>query len=205
MLGVCDGEMTMCAALGGAVEGGHNREFGRADIQIERASALLDGLGDIGDREPVWMSHGDVITAIPLGFEVVATSDGSPFAVIADEGRRLYGVQFHLRRWRNTPRGALILRNFTHKIAGLAGDWTMAALFATRRWPASALRWGRGQVICGLSGGVRLLGGGGGADTRGDWRSAHLCLRRHRTAAPERGVGGGDSVQRSLQYSPDPC
>ena len=72
------------------------------------------------------MSHGDKITAIPPGFEVVATSDGSPFAVIADEGRRLYGVQFH-PEVAHTPRGALILRNFTHQIAGLTGDWTMAA------------------------------------------------------------------------------
>jgi GMP synthase (glutamine-hydrolysing) len=152
VLGICYGEMTMCAALGGAVEGGHAREFGRADIQIERESALLQGLGDVGDREPVWMSHGDKITAIPLGFEVVATSDGSPFAAIADEGRRLYGVQFH-PEVAHTPRGALILRNFTHKIAGLRGDWTMAAFRedAVRRIRTQV---GAERVICGLSGGV---------------------------------------------------
>jgi GMP synthase (glutamine-hydrolysing) len=152
VLGICYGEMTMCAALGGSVEGGHAREFGRADIQIERESSLLAGLGDVGDREPVWMSHGDKITAIPLGFEVVATSAGSPFAAIADEGRRLYGVQFH-PEVAHTPRGALILRNFTRRIAGLKGDWTMAAFRAeaVRRIRAQV---GKERVICGLSGGV---------------------------------------------------
>jgi GMP synthase (glutamine-hydrolysing) len=152
LLGICYGEMAMCAALGGAVEGGHHREFGRADIRVERESPLLAGLADVGADEPVWMSHGDVITAIPLGFEVVATSAGSPFAVIADEGRRLYGVQFH-PEVAHTPRGALILRNFTHRIAGLAGDWTMAA-FRGEAVARIRAQVGQGRVICGLSGGV---------------------------------------------------
>ena len=152
VLGICYGEMTLCAQLGGAVEGGHAREFGRAKIHIERESPLLEGLGAIGDSETVWMSHGDKITAIPPGFEVVATSEGSPYAVIADEGRRIYGVQFH-PEVAHTPRGALILRNFTHRIAGLTGDWTMA----TFRGEAVARireQVGEGRVICGLSGGV---------------------------------------------------
>jgi GMP synthase (glutamine-hydrolysing) len=152
VLGICYGEMTMAAALGGAVERGHTREFGRADIQIERESSLLEGLGAIGDCEPVWMSHGDKITAIPLGFEVVATSAGSPFAAIADEGRRLYGVQFH-PEVAHTPRGALILRNFTHRIAGLGGDWTMAA-FRAEAVQRIREQVGKERVICGLSGGV---------------------------------------------------
>src|SRR5947209_5669268 len=78
VLGICYGEMTMAAQLGGAVESGHEREFGRAEIRIARPSPLLEGLGEIGASEPVWMSHGDKITAIPEGFEVVATSQGSP-------------------------------------------------------------------------------------------------------------------------------
>src|SRR5580658_7449681 len=69
VLGICYGEMTMCAQLGGAVESGHAREFGRAEILIEKLSPLLEGLGEPGAQEPVWMSHGDKITAIPLGFE----------------------------------------------------------------------------------------------------------------------------------------
>jgi GMP synthase (glutamine-hydrolysing) len=126
VLGICYGEMAICQALGGAVEGGQDREFGRADMVIQRESPLLAGLGEVGAREPVWMSHGDKIVAIPDGFGVVATSEGSPFAVIADEARRIYGLQFH-PEVAHTPRGALILRNFTHRIAGLKGDWTMAA------------------------------------------------------------------------------
>ncbi len=152
VLGICYGEMTLCAQLGGVVESGHDREFGRAEIHIERQSPLLEGLGEVGDRETVWMSHGDKITAIPLGFEAVATSEGSPYAVIADEGRRFYGIQFH-PEVAHTPRGALILRNFTHRIAGLKGDWTMASY---RKESVARIREqvGDAKVICGLSGGV---------------------------------------------------
>ncbi len=152
VLGICYGEMTMCAQLGGAVESGHSREFGRAEIRIARESPLLDGLGEIGDEETVWMSHGDKITAIPPGFEVAATSEGSPFAVIADEGRRMYGVQFH-PEVAHTPRGARLLRNFTHKIAGLSGDWTMAS-FRAEAVARIREQVGDKRVICGLSGGV---------------------------------------------------
>src|SRR3954463_11864670 len=81
VLGICYGEMTMCAQLGGTIEGGHNREFGRADIHVQTASPLLEGGAEPGS-EPVWMSHGDKITAIPDGFKVVATSESSPNAVI---------------------------------------------------------------------------------------------------------------------------
>ena len=152
VLGICYGEMTLCAQLGGTVEGGHHREFGRADIEIVKASPLLEGLGAVGDREPVWMSHGDLITAIPPGFDVVATSYGSPFAAIADEARRLYGVQFH-PEVAHTPRGATLLRNFTHRIAGLSGGWTMKA-FREEAIAKIRSQVGKGKVICGLSGGV---------------------------------------------------
>src|SRR5215813_1242839 len=88
VLGICYGQMAMAEQLGGKVEGGHHREFGRSDITIQKASPLLAGLGNIGDREPVWMNHGDKIVAMPKGFEVVATSEHSPYAVIADETRK---------------------------------------------------------------------------------------------------------------------
>ncbi|HYF22103.1 MAG TPA: glutamine-hydrolyzing GMP synthase, partial [Caulobacteraceae bacterium] len=126
VLGVCYGEQLMCELLGGKVESGHHREFGRADIVITRESPLFAGIGAVDHREPVWMSHGDKVTAIPEGFEPIATSAGSPFAAIADEARRFYGIQFHAEV-AHTPRGAAIYRNFTHAIAGLKGDWTMAA------------------------------------------------------------------------------
>src|SRR5437868_39117 len=152
VLGICYGEMTMCAQLGGAVEGGHDREFGRAEIQLQQESPLLEGLGDLGHTETVWMSHGDKITAVPQGFEVVATSEGSPYAVIADEGRRFYGIQFH-PEVAHTPRGALILRNFTHRIAGLKGDWTMAS-YREEKVAEIRVQVGDAKVICGLSAGV---------------------------------------------------
>ncbi|MDX2101713.1 MAG: glutamine-hydrolyzing GMP synthase [Alphaproteobacteria bacterium] len=152
VLGICYGEMTMCAQLGGTVETGHHREFGRADIQVRQASALTDGWLAPGDVEPVWMSHGDTITAIPPGFAVVATSANSPFAMIADEARRFYGVQFHPEVV-HTPRGAKLLETFVRKVAGLSGDWTMAAF---RHQMVASIRQqvGQGRVICGLSGGV---------------------------------------------------
>jgi GMP synthase (glutamine-hydrolysing) len=152
VLGICYGEMTMAAQLGGKVEGGHHREFGRADIVIEKESPLLAGLGAIGHREPVWMNHGDKITAMPPGFSVVATSENSPFAVIADEKRRLYGIQFH-PEVAHTPRGATIYKNFVTGIAGIAPDWNMHA-FRDEAIARIRRQVGRGRVICGLSGGV---------------------------------------------------
>ncbi len=152
VLGICYGEQTTCAVLGGAVVPGTTREFGRAEIEIVRDSLLLEGLGGVGHRETVWMSHGDKITALPAGFEAVAVSEGSPYAVIANEARRIYGVQFH-PEVAHTPRGALILRNFTHRIAGLSGDWTMAA-FRAEAVARIRAQVGDGRVICGLSGGV---------------------------------------------------
>ncbi len=152
VLGICYGEMTMCEQLGGHVEGGHAREFGRADIVIARSSPLLEGLGDATRREPVWMSHGDKITAIPPGFSVVATSENSPYAVIADEGRRFYGVQFHPEVV-HTPRGAQILKNFVTRIAGIAPTWNMHA-FKAQAIARIRAQVGKGKVICGLSGGV---------------------------------------------------
>jgi len=128
VLGICYGEMTMSAQLGGKVEGGHNQEFGRADIHVQTPSPLLEGLAETGS-EPVWMSHGDKITAIPPGFAVIATSESSPYAVIADETRKFYGVQFH-PEVAHTPRGATLLSNFVRTIAGIEPEWNMHAFRA---------------------------------------------------------------------------
>jgi GMP synthase (glutamine-hydrolysing) len=152
VLGICYGEMTMSAQLGGKVEAGHHREFGRADIHIEKPSPLLAGLGDAKGCEPVWMSHGDKITAIPPGFAVIATSQNSPYAAIANESRRFYGVQFH-PEVAHTPRGATILKNFVIDIAGIRPEWNMHAFRAAEIARIRA-RVGKGKVICGLSGGV---------------------------------------------------
>ncbi|HVT23641.1 MAG TPA: glutamine-hydrolyzing GMP synthase [Rhizomicrobium sp.] len=152
VLGICYGEMTMSAQLGGTVEAGHNREFGRADIHIRKLSPLLAGLGDASGTEPVWMSHGDKITAIPPGFEVIATSESSPYAAIANEAKRFYGVQFH-PEVAHTPRGATILKNFVADIAGIKPEWNMHA-FRAREIERIRAQVGKSKVICGLSGGV---------------------------------------------------
>ena len=127
-------------------------EFGRADVEIKKASPLFDGFWEVGQRYPVWMSHGDRVTELPEGFEVIATSENAPFAIAADEGRRYYTTMFHPEVV-HTPDGAKLLSNFVHKIAGLKSDWTMAA------YRAEMIRKirdqvGKGRVICGLSGGV---------------------------------------------------
>ncbi|HEX8433323.1 MAG TPA: glutamine-hydrolyzing GMP synthase [Longimicrobium sp.] len=152
VLGVCYGEQLMCDLLGGRVEGGHHREFGRAEIVIARDTPLFAGVGAVDHREPVWMSHGDRVVAIPERFEVLATSAGAPFAAIGDEARGFYGVQFH-PEVAHTAQGAAILKNFTHAIAGLSGDWTMAA-FRDEAVARIRAQVGAGRVICGLSGGV---------------------------------------------------
>ena len=95
VLGICYGEQTMVAQLGGGVEGGHHREFGRAEIEVTGDTALFDGVWKKGERDTVWMSHGDRVTQLPPGFKVVGVSKGAPFAAIADEKRKLYAVQFH--------------------------------------------------------------------------------------------------------------
>ncbi len=152
LLGICYGEQTMAKELGGQVESGHHREFGRAEVEVKQASALFDGVWQPGDRKQVWMSHGDRVTRLPAGFQVIAASDNAPFAAIADERRRYYGVQFHPEVV-HTPDGARLLRNFALNIAGCSGGWTMAA-FRERAIAQIRVQVGKGRVICGLSGGV---------------------------------------------------
>ncbi len=152
VLGICYGQQLICNLLGGRVESGHHREFGRAEIEVKSASPLFAGIAAPGQTETVWMSHGDRVTAIPAAFEVIAASTGAPFAAIADETCRFYGVQFH-PEVAHTPRGAVMLRNFTHTIAGCNGDWTMAS-FRTEMVAKIRAQVGDARVICGLSGGV---------------------------------------------------
>jgi len=152
VLGICYGQQTLCVQLGGTVEGGHMREFGRAAIQIDAPCPLYDGVWPTGSTPTVWMSHGDRITAMPQGFRVVARSEGAPFAVIADEARHFYGVMFHPEVV-HTPEGGALLKNFVTKIAGCHSDWTMAA-FVQEKIAAIRQQVGDAKVICGLSGGV---------------------------------------------------
>src|SRR5271168_1429000 len=152
VLGICYGQMTMCAQLGGDVKGAEIREFGRAHVEVVENCALLEGAWQVGAREQVWMSHGDHISAPPPGFNTVAVSEGAPYAIIADDARRFYGLMFHPEVV-HTPHGAQLLKNFTHKVCGLKGDWTMAG-FRQAEIAKIRAQVGTGKVICGLSGGV---------------------------------------------------
>jgi GMP synthase (glutamine-hydrolysing) len=152
VLGICYGEQAMAAQLGGKVEAGHHREFGRAEVDVTRASALTDGVWDVGERYPVWMSHGDRVTRPPAGFVATGTSANAPIAMIADETRKFYATQFHLEVV-HTPHGAALLRNFVRNIAGCSGDWTMRA-FKHEAIEKIRRQVGKDKVICGLSGGV---------------------------------------------------
>ncbi len=152
VLGICYGQQTMCEQLGGKVEPGDHREFGRAYVDVIDDCALFTGVWAKGAKEQVWMSHGDRVTQLPDGFRVVGTSEGAPFAAIANDERRFYAVQFHPEVV-HTPHGAQLLKNFTHGVAGCTGDWTMAA-FKEQAIANIRAQVGKGRVICGLSGGV---------------------------------------------------
>ena len=149
---ICYGQQTTAVQLGGAVEGGHAAEFGRADVEVKEHSALFDGVWEVGKRYPVWMSHGDRVTRLPDGFSVKAVSENAPFAVATDETRRIYTTMFHPEVV-HTPQGAQLIRNFVYKIAGCKGDWTMKA-FRAEAIARIRAQVGKGRVICGLSGGV---------------------------------------------------
>jgi GMP synthase (glutamine-hydrolysing) len=152
VLGICYGQMTMAAQLGGRVEGSDHREFGRALVDVRESCALFEGVWEPGQRYQVWMSHGDRITEPPPGFRIVGTSPGAPYAVIADDRRKFYGLMFHPEVV-HTSEGAQLLRNFTYRVAGCKGDWTMGA-FRVQAIERIRKQVGRGRVICGLSGGV---------------------------------------------------
>jgi GMP synthase (glutamine-hydrolysing) len=152
VLGICYGEQTMAAQLGGKVEGGHHREFGRAEVEVVADSPLFEDVWRVGEKYPVWMSHGDRVTVLPPGFKVLGRAPNSPIAIIGDDTRKFYATQFHLEVM-HTPHGAALIRNFVRKVAGLAGDWTMRA-FKDEAIEKIRKQVGKGRVICGLSGGV---------------------------------------------------
>jgi GMP synthase (glutamine-hydrolysing) len=150
ILGICYGQQTLCAQLGGSVEQSDEREFGRAMLEVKAGSPLFENID--ANEIQVWMSHGDRVNNLPDGFSIIGTSENAPYAAIADEARKIYGVQFHPEVV-HTPDGAKMLQNFTHKIAGCKGDWSMAA-FRDKAIADIRAQVGEGRVICGLSGGV---------------------------------------------------
>ncbi len=152
ILGICYGQQAMCAQLGGEVSLSDHQEYGQAYAEVVEDCELFHGAWSQGAREPVWMNHGDRVTRLPPGFRIVARSEGAPFAAIADDARRYYGVQFHPEVV-HTPHGRQLLENFTHRVAGLSGGWSMAG-FREAAIARIRAQVGQGRVICGLSGGV---------------------------------------------------
>ena len=152
VMGICYGNQTMVAQLGGRITLSDHREFGRAMVEVKGDCVLFDGVWKAGETHQVWMSHGDRIDALPDGFRVVAATDSAPFAAIANDRRRFYGVLFHPEVV-HTPDGAKLISNFTHGVCGCGGSWTMAA-FKDEQVAKVRAQVGDGKVICGLSGGV---------------------------------------------------
>jgi GMP synthase (glutamine-hydrolysing) len=150
VLGICYGFQAMADALGGAVRRTGTREYGRTELQV------LDGGGvlhrELPGRGPVWMSHGDAVTAAPDGFTVTARSAGAPVAVFEDIGRRLAGVQYHPEVV-HSPHGQEVLRRFLHEVAGIRPNWTTANVI-DETVAAIRVQAGGSRLICGLSGGV---------------------------------------------------
>ncbi len=157
VLGICYGMQTMAAQLGGAVEASSHREFGHARVLPTGTDQLLGGLGAAaaGDTEAgldVWMSHGDRVSALPPGFAVIASSPSAPLAGMADESRRLYGLQFH-PEVTHTAQGQTIIERFVHGICGCPNDWQPGSIIA-RDIAEIRARVGGDRVLLGLSGGV---------------------------------------------------
>lgn len=149
ILGICYGMQTLVSQLGGSVENADHREYGHAEVETVRSCRLL---GDAGRTLDVWMSHGDRVVALPEGFDVVAASRSSPYAAIADDRRRYYGVQFH-PEVTHTKEGRDILGHFVHDICGCAADWVPANIIQSIVADVRG-RVGDDEVILGLSGGV---------------------------------------------------
>ncbi len=149
ILGICYGMQVIAHLLGGRVDPSSKREYGRAELEIEKRAGLFKGLRS---RTQVWMSHGDRLSAIPQGFETLARSGNSPYAAVADTRRRIYGIQFH-PEVRHTLKGNEILSNFLFDVCGCAGRWTPRS-FIKSSLAGIREEVGSGRVICGLSGGV---------------------------------------------------
>jgi len=156
VLGICYGMQTMAEQLGGSVIGSREQEFGYAEVQIDTASRLLDGLNDRETRGSnfldVWMSHGDKVSAMPEGFQLMASTPSCPIAGMADDERRFYGLQFH-PEVTHTLKGLEILERFVRTLCGLDTLWT-AANIIDDLVDRVREQVGSQHVLLGLSGGV---------------------------------------------------
>lgn len=157
VLGICYGMQTMAQQLGGAVESSGKREFGYAEIRARGHSQLFAGIQDRSNEEghgllDVWMSHGDKVTELPAGFQIIASSDSCAIAGMADEVRGFYAVQFH-PEVTHTLKGKEMFARFVHDICGCGHDWNMPD-YVNEAIEKVRAQVGGEEVILGLSGGV---------------------------------------------------
>jgi GMP synthase (glutamine-hydrolysing) len=150
VLGICYGMQIACDSLGGHVEAGRAREYGRVRLRLRRAEGILSHLPP---EISVWMSHGDVVTAVGDEFESLADTEHCPFAAVRHKRQPVFGVQFH-PEVTHTPLGRQIIRNFIYEICGCAGDWKVANVIDAMVADIQQRVGPEGRVICGLSGGV---------------------------------------------------
>ena len=149
ILGICYGLQILCKNLGGKVEPAKDREYGKAELSIEGDSSLFI---DVKNDSTVWMSHGDYLTNLPDGFNVIGTSQHSPICAIENPKQKIFGVQFHPEVI-HTEEGEKIIRNFLFKVCGAKGDWTPQNFIQESISKIKSIV-GNSKVICALSGGV---------------------------------------------------
>ena len=157
VLGICYGMQIMAAQLGGEVKNSDHREFGYAQVLVRNHSKFLIDIEDHVNEEghsllDVWMSHGDKVTQIPAGFNVIASSEGAPIAAMADESRAFYAVQFH-PEVTHTKRGQCMIERFVHEICGCENLWITENIIKDQMMRVKQ-QVGSDEVILGLSGGV---------------------------------------------------
>ncbi len=149
ILGICYGMQLMALHLKGNVEKSQNREYGKAELKLTKESKIFK---DLPEEQIVWMSHGDLVTAAPPGFDVIGTSAGCPIASMADESRGFYGVQFH-PEVRHSIYGNDLLRKFVYDVCGMTDDWSMEN-YIDLEIEKIREEVGDKKVLCALSGGV---------------------------------------------------
>lgn len=152
ILGICYGQHALCEALGGQVSRATCREFGKTEIEVIHKSDLLDNVWCPGHKHVVWMSHSDYVSVLPQGFCVIAKTRHSPFAIIANEAKKIYGVQFH-PEVNHTQQGAKIIENYVLKIAQCRQDWSMKSFIDSAVLNIQCTTGKSDLVLCALSGG----------------------------------------------------
>jgi GMP synthase (glutamine-hydrolysing) len=149
VLGICYGMQLMAHMLGGKVEKATQQEYGKIKLSHKGDSNLFRG---VEDGAQCWMSHFDYVSKVPVGFDIVSTTDNCPVAAMQNVEKRLYAVQFHAEV-EHTPFGRQLINNFLYEVCGCTGDWNMGD-FATQMIAKIAEQVGDKNVLCGLSGGV---------------------------------------------------